>query len=323
MTHNFCQGDSVSFKNEALNGTIIAVLANGKIRVNVNGFDMDVQPSELIKISTKKPNNSIGQEAIPHKEAVTVPVHFANDEGVYLVSTPAIENQVTTGPINLYVDNNSSSKFVVVLSLKTEGNYTHLFYGVIAAFSNVCAHTLQRNYLSVKHGLVFQAIEIVDGKQLSKPVEVHLPLVLPNLAQSHAHLKKHFSFAQIQTLISGPAQPINLAKLKDAFSPKLVDRKSDVFEFSADLEVDLHIEKLLPSHAINASEALDVQIQVFRQTLNSAIMDNKRCVTFIHGVGDGILKQKIINELKDYKGIKHKQAPILKYGLGAIEVILK
>ncbi|HQV01387.1 MAG TPA: Smr/MutS family protein, partial [Bacteroidia bacterium] len=164
-----------------------------------------------------------------------------------------------------------------------------------------------------------------DVSEIKKPIEMQLPVALPTLAQSNPHLSGHYIFAQIQTVLQ-PALPLetfHIEKLKQAFQPKSTKAKTDVFEYSSMLEVDLHIEAILPDKQVAAAETLQIQLQHFRQALDNAIVQRRKSLTFIHGIGNGILKQKIIAELNDYKGIVHKPASIQKYGLGAIEVILK
>jgi hypothetical protein len=46
-------------------------------------------------------------------------------------------------------------------------------------------------------------------------------------------------------------------------------------------------------------------------------------VTFIHGVGNGILKNTIIKELEGYEGIENRMAAISKFGVGALDVLIK
>jgi hypothetical protein len=46
-------------------------------------------------------------------------------------------------------------------------------------------------------------------------------------------------------------------------------------------------------------------------------------VTFIHGVGNGVLKNAIIEELKNYENTSNRMASIMKFGVGAIDVMIK
>ena len=57
--------------------------------------------------------------------------------------------------------------------------------------------------------------------------------------------------------------------------------------------------------------------------LESAITSEYDKVTFIHGVGNGVLKNAIIEELKNYENTSNRMASIMKFGVGAIDVIIK
>lgn len=89
-------------------------------------------------------------------------------------------------------------------------------------------------------------------------------------------------------------------------------------------EVDLHIEMLSESpKALSAHEAFELQMRYFRVCMNHALEHHVKKVTFIHGVGKGILKDEIQKELKEYDGIYTMDAPMSKYGVGAIDVYFK
>lgn len=89
-------------------------------------------------------------------------------------------------------------------------------------------------------------------------------------------------------------------------------------------EVDLHIEMLCENPAsLSAHEAFEIQMRYFRVCMNHAIENHVKKVTFIHGVGRGILKDEIAKELKEYDNIYTMNAPIAKYGVGAVDVYIK
>lgn len=86
-------------------------------------------------------------------------------------------------------------------------------------------------------------------------------------------------------------------------------------------EVNLHIDMLCEEPSkLAAHEAFEVQMRYFRTCMNHAILNHYKKVTFIHGVGKGVLKDEILKELKQYNGIHFFDAPMQKYGVGATEV---
>ena len=89
-------------------------------------------------------------------------------------------------------------------------------------------------------------------------------------------------------------------------------------------EVDLHIDMLCENPGeLAPHEAFQTQMRYFRTCLNHAFENHLKKVTFIHGVGRGILKDEIMAELKKYDDIAIMDAPMRKYGVGAVEVYFK
>lgn len=89
-------------------------------------------------------------------------------------------------------------------------------------------------------------------------------------------------------------------------------------------EVDLHIDMLSERPAdLTPHEAFEIQMHYFRLCMNHAFANKMKKVTFIHGVGKGILKDEILKELKQYDNIHFFDAPMSKYGVGATEVYFR
>jgi hypothetical protein len=84
-------------------------------------------------------------------------------------------------------------------------------------------------------------------------------------------------------------------------------------------EVDLHIEKLTKDHDLMSnSEKLKLQLEVFEKNLNAAIVSGMDEITFIHGIGNGVLRKDIHRILSQLKGIKYfKDSQKTNFGFGA------
>jgi dsDNA-specific endonuclease/ATPase MutS2 len=83
------------------------------------------------------------------------------------------------------------------------------------------------------------------------------------------------------------------AELHKKFSHVKRTKSADV------LEVDLHIENLIDSHrGMQNFQIIEVQMANFRRSLNMALNKRLKKVIFVHGVGEGVLRQEIRNELK-------------------------
>ncbi|GLB53239.1 hypothetical protein NBRC110019_22790 [Neptunitalea chrysea] len=89
------------------------------------------------------------------------------------------------------------------------------------------------------------------------------------------------------------------------------------------LEVDLHIEKLVPStRGMTNFDILNLQLETAERQLNFAMRKRIQKVVFIHGVGEGVLKTELEYMFGRYNNIKFYDADYSKYGLGAMEIYI-
>ncbi len=123
------------------------------------------------------------------------------------------------------------------------------------------------------------------------------------------------------------AEDVKVAILgkKDADAPAKQQQKPKLTKGSDILEVDLHIEELLETTAgMNAFDILNHQLDVVRRTLDENIRYKGKKIVFIHGKGEGVLRNAIGQELrKKYPRCLSQDASFQKYGFGATMVIIK
>ncbi|MEO9513818.1 MAG: Smr/MutS family protein [Flavobacteriaceae bacterium] len=87
------------------------------------------------------------------------------------------------------------------------------------------------------------------------------------------------------------------------------------------MEVDLHINQLVKStKGLSNFDMLNLQLETAKRQLNFAMDKRIQKVVFIHGVGEGILKEELYFLFKKYENLKFYDADYQKYGLGATEV---
>jgi len=93
-------------------------------------------------------------------------------------------------------------------------------------------------------------------------------------------------------------------------------------EFAPAMEVDLHIQKLIKStKRMDNYDILSLQMDTAKHKIEFAIKNRIPRVVFIHGVGEGVLKEELHFLLKRYP-VKLSEASYQKYGMGATEVYL-
>lgn len=89
------------------------------------------------------------------------------------------------------------------------------------------------------------------------------------------------------------------------------------------IEVDLHINQLVKSSkGMENFDMLNLQLETAKRQLNFAIQKRIQKIVFIHGVGEGVLKEELHYLFNKYDNLKFYDADYQKYGLGATEVYI-
>ena len=103
-------------------------------------------------------------------------------------------------------------------------------------------------------------------------------------------------------------------------APKKNAQKSD-----APVVVDLHIHELVDNTAgLSNADMLNMQIDRFRAVMDENLRHHGRKIVFIHGKGEGVLRQALLKELNHkYKGHDVQDASFREYGFGATQVTIR
>jgi Smr domain/Domain of unknown function (DUF2027) len=121
------------------------------------------------------------------------------------------------------------------------------------------------------------------------------------------------------------ATAVDLQKLQDKLAESPVQPGTYALAVPAH-EVDLHIEQLTDRDpaTMSNSEILKLQLQTFQDNLDRALAANMHEIVFIHGTGNGVLRQEIHKFLSRNKLIRfYEDARKEKFGYGATLVRLK
>ena len=98
------------------------------------------------------------------------------------------------------------------------------------------------------------------------------------------------------------------------------EEKEKSAPISKSVEIDLHIEALPGGLSVPKGQELPYQLEQFRKVMRSRLKHRGSRVVFIHGVGDGILKKAIRDELDTTYALSCSWNP---YGEGATVVTVK
>ena len=102
--------------------------------------------------------------------------------------------------------------------------------------------------------------------------------------------------------------------------------KAPVRRHDADVVVvDLHASEVLETTAgMSSADILNYQLDVFRRALEEHKQEKGRKIVFIHGKGEGVLRQALLQELRyKYKKYTFQDASFQEYGYGATQVTIR
>lgn len=90
------------------------------------------------------------------------------------------------------------------------------------------------------------------------------------------------------------------------------------------IEVDLHITELLDNtHGLSNRDMLERQLAEFNRVMAENQGKKGQKIVFIHGKGEGVLRNALIKELKHkYKNCSYQDASFQEYGYGATMVTI-
>jgi len=128
-------------------------------------------------------------------------------------------------------------------------------------------------------------------------------------------VEKSIDNAIFNSNIEAIKQEKELPKRKQKSAPKPKERHIPKFE------VDLHIHQLTDStKGMTNFDMLNLQLDIARRQLEFAIKKRVPKMVFIHGVGEGVLRQELETLLSRYNNVHFYDADYKTYGLGATEV---
>lgn len=105
----------------------------------------------------------------------------------------------------------------------------------------------------------------------------------------------------------------SLSELSSLKETKVKAKKADVRKtsssgasasFGGSISVDLHIEAIPGGRSIPKGQQLQFQLDTFRKVIRQSLSHKGMTITFIHGIGDGILKAAIRKELDEVLALR-------------------
>jgi hypothetical protein len=322
-------GDKVRLLNEVGEGTVSRIKDNNTVFVEMqDGFEIPFQSNQLVPIHT---------ELIIDKDAENIELnpdtHLA--DAVYFVIEPDHELQTLVTDYKIYIYNASSFNIMYAYSIKDGQHFQTLKHGEAGAYQKVL---LKQAKLQFFQEYFYHKIECILYKnsffKAQTPIAevLHITPVILREAKRVSHhefkypvygfiLKDEFQDLEKIEPVLNIADIKKLQTIKEFKSRAKISKSNKEYLKSLEKEVDLHIEELVENTSgLSNFEMLTIQLERFEKELDEAIATNKKKIIFIHGVGNGRLRQEIAAVLKSTRGITFHDASYKEYGYGATQV---
>ena len=249
------------------------------------------------------------------------------------------------GFISMYLNGGVIAYFILYNALKIYNTYwVYILPALFGGFYNVII--FNANYKAIPDAL-FESAKIDGASEYRIFFQIVMPLSKPVLSalgiftavgtwNDYAATLYYTRSSSLQTLSyyllsitksSKAAEELQKAMIEKNDNTRVerqqarVSKKSNVHEV---IEVDLHAHELLETTSgMSAADIKEYQLGVFRKTLDAHIKHKGQRIVFIHGKGEGVLRNAMIQELKHkYKNCSFQDASFQQYGFGATMVIV-
>jgi len=341
-------GDKVRFLNAVGGGVVRSVINKTMVSVeDYDGFEVPTLISELVVIDDsvsfsnpsgairKKVENTAAAEPAKKEQPKAEPKYYAGKDNpsCYLVIVPQNESNPVDGELKVYLVNDSNNFVLYNYSHLKNRTFRSVDSGKMNPNSKRYMESFTRMDLNELPEFQFQMIFYKEESgRMEEPLVKRLKLNPVRFYRQNSYVKtKYFTVDSIITSLFDADLEVALDKLtapeikqviQEKDVPQVVVKKAEAPDL---VEVDLHIHELLEdTRGLANHEMLEVQLGRFRNELETAIANGTRRIVFIHGVGNGTLKQELRQELSTkYKKYYFQDASFKEYGYGATMVILK
>lgn len=355
----FKVGDKVNFISAVGGGKVTKIIDTRMVMVEVeDGFEIPTLITDLVLDYRSQPQVSHQQKVVDtvQKEIQAKELleqeradaarkgelrRFAKEaekEGVYLAFIPHEQQWLLTGAMDVVLVNHTPYEMLYTFTIKEEEKFVNVDYGQVDKYEKVVIESISRDDLEYWLNGIVQAVFTKEESD-----NVLLPLNAPFSLRPGRFFKEGsyaasgilgekavmICLSELVALKSGDGDFAKIMKEgigSQAAKKELVKKESPIDKHRTapgEATVDLHIGELVDNIlGLSSHDMFRIQTDYFKKMLDSAIASEYTKVTFIHGVGNGVLKNAIIDELKNYKNTENRMASIAKFGVGAIDVII-
>lgn len=314
-------GDKVRLLHGTEEGIIRRIIDNRTVEIEIeDGFLIPVLSKEIVLISSD-------ENPEPTSKDIYTPIEIKDSnneedkhqEGIFLGITT--KQNISSG----WVINNTKDIILFAVYEKNVDGVVGLSHGVLNDYTYAKITDWK---LGVPHGLPTIIIDLIKFKSR---IEDHnepytRKIDLRSYSSGQETRLPMLGSSGILIALNDQMTLPDPEVLKEAlFTGEPEVRRKDLIKKKSIQEVDLHIEVLVDdSQLLDSEDILNIQLSEFNTCLENAVINGADQIIFIHGVGNGILRNKIHKKLSQYPHTKYfEDARKEKFGYGATKVHLK
>ncbi|MCY1718782.1 DUF2027 domain-containing protein [Prolixibacteraceae bacterium Z1-6] len=340
-------GDKVKFLNDVGGGVVTGFINKNTVNVEGDdGFEVPCLISELVNVSAPELNTRTTpqvEESVELKPAYKPEfiettgeiINGKNSPDFYFCFVPNDPKNPLAGEIEMYLVNDSNFTVLFSYSHISTDKVEIVEHGTVKSNARTKVDALVQNDLSDIPDYGFQLIYFKNAEsEWNQPVVKKfrvnpVKFYKESTFQPNSYFRKNAMILQITPdLLKTELDKLTQADFKKVVKSKEVQQKpkKQLHKRTTDeVVIDLHINELLDnSEGLSNREILEIQMENVEVEMNTAIKNHTKRIVFIHGVGQGVLKQEVANLLKrKFKKYYFQDASFKEYGYGATMVILR
>lgn len=351
-------GDTVRFLNAVGGGTVVRI--DGQMAyVDDDGFETPVLLRECVPVASDKYFKNPEPAAVPTPSAAAAKAQTKSSDPepadeLPFVETPAGEllnimlgfeprdiRHLSSGEIDAYLVNDSNYYlYFTLLSRENDSTaWTVRYAGMVEPGIQLLCGEFEHDDLPRLEQLAVQYIAFKKTAPfaIKEPASVVWRVDTTKFAKLHCYKPNTYFESPVIAFDVTVDDKIQKAQpkpdpeqLRRAMSSKAAaDRpKARPVKKQSKTDttvVDLHASALLDDQrGLTAADILNYQVDHFRRVMDEHLRNFGHKIVFIHGKGDGVLRQALLKELTHrYKGHDVQDASFREYGYGATQVTIR
>jgi hypothetical protein len=318
-------GDKVRLIHSKEEGIVTRFMKNDVVEVEIEaGFKLPVLRRELAVVS--KAEEKIFKPQTGIKEPVPVQRKLGEvkaDKGIFMAFLP-----INDKLLSLHIINNSDWDLPFSLTAGADKTHRGLLGGMLSARSfQKYAVDLDLKDFDDWGNLTFQAFYYNFGFFTERPTFIKKMRLRANTFFNQKKIAPILSKECYLFQLDADDAPlvINPSELKEKMMQSKTEEISPKTYEKPSPTIDLHIEKLTNNTlTMSNAQMLQLQLTTFENKFENAIATGMDEIVFIHGVGNGVLKQEIHRKLASHKNVAwFEDAQKEKFGYGATRIKIK